>query len=47
MKEYKYLWKETAVNIEFNLNRFLPVWKQEDAKLQESCCIKLRERVIC
>ena len=44
--EYQYLWKESAVNIELKLNRFLPVWQEEHAKLQEVCYIKLRRLVI-
>ena len=40
-KGYQYSWKEYAINIELKLNRFVPVWKQEHAKLQEVCYIKL------
>ena len=36
IKKYQYLWKEYALNIELKLNRFVPVWKQEHAKLQEA-----------
>ena len=27
-EKYKYLWKETAVNIELNLKRFVQMWQQ-------------------
>ena len=26
IKEWDYLWNENELNIELNLNRFLPVW---------------------
>ena len=40
------MWKEYALNIELKLNRFTPVLKQEQAKLQEACYIKLLDRII-
>ena len=32
--------KEYALNVKLKLNRFLPVWQQGHAKLQEACYIK-------
>ena len=33
---HKRMWKEYALNFELKFNRFIPVWQQEHAKLQEA-----------